>query len=104
MGCLQAHSGDRSHSIVKNFEDGILAYVQPESIAWCINRLLADPKEMEKIAKAGCDRIEAEFSWDRIAKRTEEVYEKILDSNLGPVAPDRKIYKNGDHKGPIVPR
>ena len=63
-------------SIIKNFEDGLLAYVQPESIAWCINRLLANPEEMKKLAQAGCSRIETEFSWDRIAKRTEEVYEE----------------------------
>ncbi len=65
-------------SIIKNFEDGLLAYVQPESIAWCINRLLGNPDEMKKIAKAGCSRIDAEFSWERIAKRTEDVYEEVL--------------------------
>jgi glycosyltransferase involved in cell wall biosynthesis len=63
-------------SIINNFEDGLLAYIQPESIAWCINRLLANPEEMTKLARAGCSRIDAEFSWDRIAKRTEDVYEE----------------------------
>jgi len=66
-------------SIVRNFQDGLLAYIQPGSIAWCINRLLADPEEMKKIATAGRSRIDAEFSWDRIAKRTEEVYLKAMD-------------------------
>jgi len=65
-------------SIVRNFEDGLLAYIQPESIAWCINRLLDNPEEMKKLSAAGYNRIEAEFSWDRIAKRTEDVYEKAL--------------------------
>ncbi len=65
-------------SIIKNFEDGLIAYIQPESIAWCINRLLQNPEEMKKLGRAGHSRIEAEFSWDRIAKRTEEVYNKIL--------------------------
>ena len=65
-------------SIIKNFEDGLLAYVQPESIAWCINRLLENPDEMKKIANAGCSRIDAEFSWERIAKRTEDVYKEVL--------------------------
>lgn len=68
-------------SIIRNFEDGLLAYVQPESIAWCINRLLSNPAEMKKLAQAGYSRIDAEFSWDRIAKRTEEVYLQAL--NLG---------------------
>ena len=61
-------------SIINNFEDGLVAYVQPESIAWCINRLLANPEEMVKLARAGCNRIETEFSWDHIAEKTEEVY------------------------------
>jgi glycosyltransferase involved in cell wall biosynthesis len=65
-------------SIIKNFEDGLLAYIQPESIAWCINRLLRNPNEMKKLGLAGQSRIEAEFSWDRIAKRTVEVYNRAL--------------------------
>jgi glycosyltransferase involved in cell wall biosynthesis len=65
-------------SIIKNFEDGLLAYIQPESIAWCINRLLKNPEEMRKLGQAGRSRIDAEFSWDRISRRTEEVYSKAL--------------------------
>jgi glycosyltransferase involved in cell wall biosynthesis len=33
---------------------------------------------MKKLARAGFCRIEAEFSWDTIAKRTEKVYELVL--------------------------
>lgn len=65
-------------SIINNFEDGLLAYIQPESIAWCINRLFANRKEMEKIASAGHNRIKREFSWDKISERTEDVYEKAF--------------------------
>ncbi|VVB69720.1 D-inositol-3-phosphate glycosyltransferase [uncultured archaeon] len=65
-------------SIINNFEDGLLAYVQPESIAWCINRLLDNPDEMKKLAYKGCNRIDAEFSWDSIALKTEKVYNKAL--------------------------
>jgi glycosyltransferase involved in cell wall biosynthesis len=68
-------------SIIKNFEDGLLAYIQPESIAWCINRLLENPAEMNKLGKAGQERIQAEFSWDQIAKRTEDVYDEVLQVN-----------------------
>ncbi len=69
-------------SIIKNFEDGLLAYVQPESIAWCINRLISNPEEMKKIAREGCSRIGSEFSWDIIAKRTEDVYEQAMEQSL----------------------
>jgi len=70
-------------SIIRNFEDGLLAYIQPESLAWCINRLLNHPEEMKRLALAGQSRIEAEFSWDRIAERTEEVYNEVLRLNRG---------------------
>jgi glycosyltransferase involved in cell wall biosynthesis len=65
-------------SIIKNFEDGLLAYVQPESLAWCINRLLENPEEMKKLARAGNERIKTEFSWNTIAKSTEAIYKSIL--------------------------
>lgn len=65
-------------SIIRNFEDGLLAYIQPESIAWCINRLIGNPHEMKKLGLAGQRRVEAEFRWDRIAERTEDFYDKSL--------------------------
>jgi glycosyltransferase involved in cell wall biosynthesis len=67
-------------SIIKNFEDGLLAYIQPESLAWCIDRLLDNPKEMEKLAKTGKARTEAEFDWVTIAKDTEATYNSIQTS------------------------
>jgi glycosyltransferase involved in cell wall biosynthesis len=74
-------------SIIKNFEDGLQAYIQPESIAWCINRLLSNPEEMKKLAEAGSSRVDSEFSWDMIAKRTEEVYDEALALAIGSRAP-----------------
>ena len=65
-------------SIINNFEDGLLAYIQPESIAWCINRLLDSPDEMKKLAYEGYNRIDAEFGWDSIASKTEDVYNEAL--------------------------
>lgn len=67
-------------SIIRNFEDGLMAYIQPESLAWCINRLLCNPDEMKKLAQAGCSRIEKEFRWDMIAKKTEELYNKMISN------------------------
>lgn len=61
-------------SIIRNGADGLLAYIQPESLAWCINRLLGDPIEMKRLGLAGRNRIENEFGWDKIAERTEAVY------------------------------
>jgi glycosyltransferase involved in cell wall biosynthesis len=68
-------------SIINNFEDGLLAYIQPESIAWCINHLLDNPAEMKKLATAGNKRIETEFNWNAIAKNTLAIYQNTLQSN-----------------------
>jgi glycosyltransferase involved in cell wall biosynthesis len=64
-------------SIIKNFKDGLLAYIQPESLAWCINRLLDNPYEMQKLARTGNERIKTEFNWNIIAKNTEPIYYSI---------------------------
>ncbi|HWQ20699.1 MAG TPA: glycosyltransferase family 4 protein [Methanotrichaceae archaeon] len=65
-------------NIIRNFDDGILAYTQPESLAWCINRLIRNPDEMKKLGKAGQRRVDSEFGWDQIAARTEEAYNGTL--------------------------
>ena len=64
-------------SIINNFEDGLLAYIQPESIAWCINRLLSNPDEMRRIAENGRNRIEKEFVWEKIAEKTKLLYNQL---------------------------
>jgi glycosyltransferase involved in cell wall biosynthesis len=73
--------GTEAVSIIKNFEDGLLAYVQAESIAWCINRLISNPEEMKTLARAGYNRINSEFSWDRIAKNTEDAIEQAIEQS-----------------------
>jgi glycosyltransferase involved in cell wall biosynthesis len=64
--------------LVKNFKDGLLAYVQPESIAWCINHMLIKPDEMKKLGREGHKRINAEFDWGRIANFTESAYKRVF--------------------------
>jgi glycosyltransferase involved in cell wall biosynthesis len=65
-------------SIIKNYEDGLLAYIEPESIAWCLNRLMENPEEGGKMGKSGRGRLKMEFNWDQIAKKTEYIYENII--------------------------
>lgn len=67
-------------SIIRNFDDGLLAYIQPESIAWCINNLIKHPDEMRKLAIAGRTRLETEFDWDKIARKTIELYDNATNS------------------------
>jgi glycosyltransferase involved in cell wall biosynthesis len=69
-------------SIIRNFEDGLFAYIQPESIAWCINSLIKHPEEMRKLAIAGRSRLETEFDWDKIARKTEEAYANAYNRRI----------------------
>jgi glycosyltransferase involved in cell wall biosynthesis len=87
--------GTEAISIIRNFENGLLAYIQPESIAWCINRLRDNPKETKKLGEAGQRRIVEEFSWDWIAEETEDVYAKSLSSRLPGTSLVQRISKNG---------
>jgi len=73
-------------TIIKNFEDGLLAYIQPESLAWCIKRMLNNPDEMKKLSAAARARLEHDFSWDKIAEMTVRVYEDVLDQRDNPDA------------------
>ncbi len=62
---------------ITNFENGILVHRHPESIAWGINYIINDPVGVRALGEKGRQTVEARFSWDRIAERTEEVYKKI---------------------------
>jgi glycosyltransferase involved in cell wall biosynthesis len=90
-------------SIIRNFEDGLLAYIQPQSIAWCINRLLKSPDEMKKLAIAGQGRIEREFSWDRIAEKTEEIYAEISGAAKADVVSSKSRRRKTQKRTPINP-
>jgi len=64
--------------IIDNWKDGIKAYMQPESIAWCINYMLDNPDLMKKMGKTGKKRVEKFYTWEYIAKKTSEVYTNVL--------------------------
>ena len=70
--------------IKENFtsgKDGIL--VDPsnkEALSDAIIELLDNPARAEKIGKEGCKTVIEKFSWEAIAKRTLEFYEKYLNA------------------------
>ncbi|MET4923409.1 glycogen synthase [Streptomyces sp. PSRA5] len=45
-----------------------------------LNRVLDDPESAAAMGAAGRDRAVREFGWDRVARRTYEVYEELLKS------------------------
>ena len=47
-------------------------------LAAAINRLLADPKLRERMARAGRKRVEREFAWPAIAQQTAALYASLV--------------------------
>ena len=50
----------------------------PSDIAWGINSALENPEKRKRLGKNGRKRILEEFTWDKIAERTIELYEQIV--------------------------
>jgi starch synthase len=56
------------------------AHAFEEALAASINRLMDNPSERERMAKAGRRRAEDHFSWASIAAKTRDLYAEILRS------------------------
>jgi glycosyltransferase involved in cell wall biosynthesis len=48
----------------------------PNALARALKSLLADPARREAYGLAGADRVQARYTWDRVAQDTERVYER----------------------------
>jgi alpha-maltose-1-phosphate synthase len=72
--------------VVENKETGLLVPPgQPDDLARAIVSLLDDPARARAMGLAGRRRVEAHFTWARIAERTEQVYAgAIEDYRPGP--------------------
>ncbi|MBI2756497.1 MAG: glycogen synthase [Chloroflexi bacterium] len=81
--------------VVVDGETGLLVHLeqQPESpfearhperfstdLASAINVLLGDPARRQAMGRAGRQRVEAQFSWGAIARRTREVYAALVEA------------------------
>ena len=61
--------------VVEDGDTGLLVEPgRPEALAAAIRRLLEDPERSRAMGRAGRRRVEAQFSWTRVAARTREVY------------------------------
>jgi glycosyltransferase involved in cell wall biosynthesis len=78
-----------SNEVVQHAESGLLVPPgDPVALGGAIRRLLTDRVEAERLARAGCDRVEREFSVERMVRGVEAVYDQALASPriLGRVA------------------
>jgi glycosyltransferase involved in cell wall biosynthesis len=49
----------------------------PEDIAWGINGVLESPEKRGWLGKNGRKRVLEEFTWDRVAEKTLELYQQM---------------------------
>jgi len=50
----------------------------PPDIAWGINSTLESPEKTKWLGRNGRRRVLNEFTWDKIAERTLEIYEQTI--------------------------
>ncbi len=73
--------------VVADGETGLLVPPgRPEELARALVTLLDDPARARAMGAAGRRRVESHFSWDRIAKRTAQVYEDAVEDFSRPRA------------------
>jgi starch synthase len=53
---------------------------EPAALGQALREVLADPERARRMGEAGRRRVEAQFSWDRIADRTMTVYREAIES------------------------
>jgi glycosyltransferase involved in cell wall biosynthesis len=64
--------------VVRAGVDGIHAGNEPRAVATAILALLRDPAAARRMGESGHARLEALFTWERIAQKTEDVYRAAL--------------------------
>jgi len=65
--------------IIEHDKTGFLAYKEsPDSIAWGVNKILSDPGYASWLVQNAKRKIREVYSWNAVAKRTVETYEKAL--------------------------
>lgn len=70
---------------MKDYFNDVCYLVSPKDVdelAFAINRLLEDEKLARHLGEAGRRMVEREFTWDAVAKRIFELYEKVLATQV----------------------
>lgn len=96
MACGAAVVGTATGGIPEVVDDGVTGRLVPieqiddgsgtplnperfvEDLAQALLEVVSDPESAARMGEAGRRRAEQEFGWDRIARRTEEIYRSLL--------------------------
>lgn len=66
--------------LISEGEDGLLSSQNPQELADQISHLLAAPEQCRKMGEAGARKVEARYTWERIAQKTSDVYASVVRS------------------------
>lgn len=66
---------------VRHQVDGIKIFDRVDSISWGLHEALGDMDRLRTMGRIGLQRAQTEFSWDRIAEKTEGVYQAAVLAN-----------------------
>lgn len=64
--------------IVDQGRDGLLAKQRPQELAEAILQLLLHPAEAARMGEEGHRKVADQYTWERVARRTQEAYERVL--------------------------
>ena len=64
--------------VVTNEIDGYLVAQDPQEIAESICQILLNPSRAKKMGQMGKLKVESQFSWQKLAQKTEQAYLKVL--------------------------
>lgn len=78
---------DQIAGVIEDGVDGLLARQMPEEIAAAIDRLLANPAECRAMGESGWNKVQARFTWERLAAQTLDVYRQAGAAVAGCAAP-----------------
>lgn len=65
-------------ALIDNFKTGVLVRKEPSSIAWGINYIL-EGLGHSRMGENGYDLLKSKYNWQKIAERTLETYEKVIE-------------------------
>jgi glycosyltransferase involved in cell wall biosynthesis len=69
--------------VVREGVDGLHVANEPRAIAGAILALLRDPDRARQMGAAGRERVEREYSWPAVARRTEAAYLAAISTRDG---------------------
>jgi glycosyltransferase involved in cell wall biosynthesis len=85
MACGTPVVASRVGGIPEVVQDGETGWLvepgDPAALAGALQAVLADPARARRMGEAGRRRVEAHFSWDRIAALTMDVYRQAIDDH-----------------------